>query len=69
LFSIAPPLCAPARVIPGRTLLEVEVGLAPAPPLNLKIRDRRAAERLAMIVFPYRRRLHTFRRFAAASAA
>ena len=33
----APPLCAPARVIPGRTLLGVKVGLAPIPSLNFKL--------------------------------
>ena len=34
----APPSCAPARVIPGRTLLGVKVGLAPIPSLNFKVR-------------------------------
>jgi len=38
--SIAPPLRTPARVIPGRTLLEVKVGLVPTPPLNFKIDPR-----------------------------
>jgi hypothetical protein len=33
----APPLCAPARVIPGRTLLGVKVGSAPIPSLNFKL--------------------------------
>ena len=33
----APPLCAPARVIPGRTLFGVKVGVAPIPSLNFKL--------------------------------
>lgn len=33
-----PPLRAPPRVIPGRTLLGVRVGLATGPPLNFKLR-------------------------------
>ena len=37
-ISSAPPLCAPARVIPGRTLLGVKVGFAPVPSLNFKLR-------------------------------
>jgi len=36
-MSSAPPLCAPARVIPGRTLLEVKAGSAPIPSLTFKL--------------------------------
>jgi hypothetical protein len=53
---MAPPLDAPAQVIPGRTLLEVEVGLAPAPPLKFIISAVEDVIRQAEFLFPYLRR-------------
>ena len=48
----APPLCAPARVIPGRTLSEDEVGLVPVPPLKFNVRRLGAVERPERFLFP-----------------
>ena len=49
----APPLCAPARVIPGRTLLEVKAGLAPIPSLNFNVRPFSAGGGPLECLFPY----------------
>ncbi len=50
----APPLCAPARVIPGRTLLEGEgqVG-SPGPPLKFKVRPFSNRGGRLECLFPY----------------
>ena len=49
----APPLCAPARVFPGRTLLEVKAGLAPIPFLNFNVRPFSAGGGPLECLFPY----------------
>ena len=49
----APPLCAPARVIPGRTLLEGEGWVAPEPPLNFKVRPFSGGGGPLEYLFPY----------------
>jgi hypothetical protein len=48
----APPLCAPARVIPGRTLLGVKVGSAPIPSLNFKLRPEAVGGGSAEVPLP-----------------
>ena len=53
VYPIAPPLCAPARVIPGRTLLEGEGWVAPEPPLNFKVRPFSGGGGPLEYLFPY----------------
>lgn len=44
---------APARVIPGRTLLEAKAGSAPIPSLNIKLRQLQSDCRPSRVLFPY----------------